>query len=174
MATQFPTYALTVEGSDAITAVTDPLYDPAGSAAAAEAASQPLDAVLTNTTASFTTALNAELGTALQPADVGTAAAEDVGFFATAAQGALADTATQPADLATVATTGAYTDLSGTPTLGTAAAADTTDFATAAQGATADAAVEAVATVTKLYGPITQAAYDLLTPAADTLYVIVG
>jgi len=30
--------------------------------------------------------------------------------------------------LATVATTGAYADLSGTPTLGTAAAADTTDF----------------------------------------------
>jgi len=119
MATQFPTYALTLEGSDAITAVTDPLY-------------------------------------------------------ATAAQGALADTATQPADLATVATTGAYTDLSGTPTLGTAAAADSTDFATAAQGVTADAAVEAVSTLTKLYGPITQAAYDGLTPDADTLYVIVG
>ncbi len=101
MATQFPTYALTLEGSDAITAVTDPLY-------------------------------------------------------ATTAQGALADTATQPGDL------------------GTAAAANVGDFATAAQGATADAAVEAVATVTKLYGPITQAAYDLLTPAADTLYVIVG
>ena len=30
--------------------------------------------------------------------------------------------------LATVATTGAYSDLTGTPTLGTAAAADTTDF----------------------------------------------
>ena len=36
--------------------------------------------------------------------------------FATAAQGALADTATQPGDLATVATTGAYADLTGTPT----------------------------------------------------------
>lgn len=34
--------------------------------------------------------------TALQPADVGTAAAEDVGAFATAAQGGLADTALQP------------------------------------------------------------------------------
>ncbi len=43
--------------------------------------------------------------------------------------------------LATVATTGAYSDLTGTPTLGTAAAADTTAFATAAQGATADAAL---------------------------------
>lgn len=37
--------------------------------------------------------------------------------YATAAQGALADSATQPADLATVATTGAYSDLSGTPTI---------------------------------------------------------
>jgi biotin-(acetyl-CoA carboxylase) ligase len=36
--------------------------------------------------------------------------------------------------VATVATTGAYNDLSGRPTLGTAAAAATTDFATAAQG----------------------------------------
>lgn len=44
--------------------------------------------------------------------------------------------------LATVAETGAYSDLSGKPTLGTAAAADTTDFATAAQGAKADTAVQ--------------------------------
>lgn len=36
--------------------------------------------------------------------------------------------------LATVATTGAYTDLTGKPTLGTAALANTEDFATAAQG----------------------------------------
>lgn len=35
--------------------------------------------------------------------------------YATAAQGDLADSATQPGDLATVATTGAYSDLSGTP-----------------------------------------------------------
>lgn len=40
---------------------------------------------------------------------------------ATAAQGALADTAVQPGDLATVATTGAYNDLSGKPTLGNSA-----------------------------------------------------
>jgi hypothetical protein len=63
--------------------------------------------------------------------------------FATAAQGALADTATQPGDLATVATTGAYSDLSGLPTLGTAAATDATDYATAAQGALADSAAQA-------------------------------
>lgn len=34
--------------------------------------------------------------------------------------------------------------------------------------------VAAAGTVTKIDGPITQAAYDALTPAADTLYVIVG
>lgn len=50
--------------------------------------------------ASFATAAQGALAdTALQPADVGTAAAEDVGYFATAAQGALADSAIQPADL---------------------------------------------------------------------------
>ena len=45
----------------------------------------------------------------------------DIGA-ATAAQGALADTAVQPADLATVATTGAYADLTGKPTIPSAAA----------------------------------------------------
>ncbi len=44
--------------------------------------------------------------------------ASDVGA-ATTAQGALADTAVQPGDLATVATTGAYADLSGKPTIPT-------------------------------------------------------
>lgn len=41
--------------------------------------------------------------------------------FATTAQGALADSAVQPGDLATVATTGAYSDLSGKPTIPTSA-----------------------------------------------------
>ena len=41
--------------------------------------------------------------------------------YATAAQGALADTAVQPGDLATVATSGQYSDLSGTPSLATVA-----------------------------------------------------
>ena len=44
--------------------------------------------------------------------------------------------------LATVATTGAYGDLSGLPTLGTAAATAATDYATAAQGALADSATQ--------------------------------
>ena len=67
--------------------------------------------------------------------------AGDVGA-ATAAQGALAESAVQPDDLADVATSGAFGDLSGTPTLGTAAAADVDDFASAAQGAKADSAVQ--------------------------------
>jgi hypothetical protein len=58
--------------------------------------------------------------------------------------------------------------------LGTAATTAATDYATAAQGAKADSSVQALSTVTKINGPITQAAYLLLTPAADTLYVIVG
>jgi hypothetical protein len=73
---------------------------------------------------------------------LGTAATEDIGDFATAAQGALAATAVQPGDLAAVATSGDYDDLSNKPTLGTAAAAATTDFATAAQGSLADSAVQ--------------------------------
>lgn len=45
----------------------------------------------------------------------GTAAQADTGDFATAAQGATADSAVQPGDLATVATSGAYSDLTGAP-----------------------------------------------------------
>jgi hypothetical protein len=73
---------------------------------------------------------------------LGTAAANDVGDFATATQGTKADTAVQPGDLADVATSGSYSDLTGKPTLGTAAAHAETDFATAAQGAKADLAVQ--------------------------------
>lgn len=105
--------------------------------------------------------------TAVQPGDLGTAAYAASSDFATAVQGDKADTAIQPGDLATVATTGAYSDLTGTPTipaaqvnsdwtatsgvaeilhkptLGTAAAEDTTAFATAAQGTLADTALQA-------------------------------
>lgn len=54
---------------------------------------------------------------------------------ATAAQGALADSAVQPADLAVVATTGAYADLTGKPTLGTLAALSEVSNAQVATGA---------------------------------------
>ena len=101
---------------------------------------------------------------------------------------ALAATAVQDADLATVATTGAYTDLTGRPTLGTAAAAATGDFATAAQGTLAASAVQpaaiakmVVSDTTGITGAdaianvvsLTQAEYDALTPDADTLYVVI-
>lgn len=48
---------------------------------------------------------------------LGTAAEKNVDYFATAAQGDLADTAVQPGDLATVATSGSYDDLSNKPTI---------------------------------------------------------
>jgi hypothetical protein len=99
------------------------------------------------------TADGAALDTALQPGDVGTAAAEDVGAFATAAQGAKADTALQPADVGTAAAadvgdfaTGAEGDLAATALqsadVGTAAMEDVAFFATAAQGALADTALQ--------------------------------
>ena len=56
--------------------------------------------------------------------------------------------------LATVATSGAYSDLTGLPTLGTAAAAATTDFATAAQGSKADAADTAISTAATGYASL--------------------
>ena len=92
---------------------------------------------------------------------LGTAAATDSSDYATAAQGTAADSAVQPGDLSTVATTGDYSDLSGTPTLGTAAATDATAYATAAQGATADTAVQpgdlATVATTGDYGDLTGA-----------------
>jgi hypothetical protein len=75
---------------------------------------------------------------ALSPADIGAAAsshthpASDItsGLATVATTGAYSDLSGTPS-LATVATTGAYSDLSGKPTLGTAAAAATTDFVAA-------------------------------------------
>jgi hypothetical protein len=94
---------------------------------------------------------------------LGTAAFTASGDYATAAQGALADSATQPGDLATVATTGAYSDLSGLPTLGTAAATAETDYATAAQGALAGTALQPAAI------GVTVQAYDAATAKLDAV-----
>jgi len=80
--------------------------------------------------------------------------------YATAAQGALADTATQPGDLATVATSGAYSDLSGTPDLSSYVESDPTGVTGA----------DAITNIMSL----TQAEYDAITPDAATLYVITG
>lgn len=92
---------------------------------------------------------------------------------ATAAQGATADSAVQPGDLATVATSGAYADLSGKPTLGTAAATAATDYATAAQGAKADTALQAAAIIDSIadadttHAPSRNAVFDALAIKAD-------
>lgn len=48
---------------------------------------------------------------------IASAATQATEYFATAAQGALADSAVQPGDLATVATSGDYDDLSNKPTI---------------------------------------------------------
>ena len=47
---------------------------------------------------------------------LGSSATQNSGVFASSVQGATADTAVQPGDLATVATSGAYSSLSGKPT----------------------------------------------------------
>ena len=48
---------------------------------------------------------------------LGSSATQNSGVFASSVQGATADTAVQPGDLATVATTGAYSSLTGKPTV---------------------------------------------------------
>jgi hypothetical protein len=134
----------------------------------------------------YATALQGALAeSALQSGDVGTMALESAldytattGFgsaaftastaYATAAQGLLAASAIQSGDLALVATTGAYADLSGLPTLGTAAATASADYATAAQGVTADNALQGtgltdIAVVTAYPG----------TEDPNTLYILV-
>lgn len=94
---------------------------------------------------------------AITPADIGAAtaghdhagvydpagaASSAVSAHQSAYTHALIATAVQPDDLAAVATSGAYADLTGKPTLGTAAATDSTAYATAAQGAKADTALQ--------------------------------
>ena len=92
-----------------------------------------------------------------------------------------ANSAVQPAGLATVATTGAYNDLTGKPTLGTAAATAATAYATAAQGAKADTSVQSV--ISGITGAdaitntvsLTAAEYAAIgTKSATTLYIIAG
>lgn len=83
---------------------------------------------------------------------------------------ALADSATQPGDLATVATSGAYNDLTGKPTLGTAAATNSTAYATAAQGAKADSALQpaAIGATVQGYNAVLAATTASFTTADET------
>jgi hypothetical protein len=81
-------------------------------------------------------------GAILNKPALGSAAAAATTDFATAAQGALADTAVQPGALSAVATSGAYGDLSGRPTIPTPADAAPLAPGTAAVGSSTDYARE--------------------------------
>ena len=86
-----------------------------------------------------TAAQGALADSALQAGDVGTAAASDIGDFATAAQGGKADSAIQPGDISAVATSGAYADLTGKPTIPTTPGEVGADPAGTAVGLLSDA-----------------------------------
>ena len=98
-------------------------FDAAGTGASAAAAA---------VSAHESTYDHIKIATAIQPADIGTAAYSATTAFATAAQGALADSAVQPGDI------------------GTAAAEDVGYFATAAQGALADSALQSGAAASSI------------------------
>jgi hypothetical protein len=132
-------------GNPGDASVTNPAVNAAIEAApAATRTALGLGTAATTDAAAYATAIQGgKADSAVQPGDLGTAAIAASTDFATAAQGEKADTAIQPADLSSVATSGAYSDLTGTPSLGTAAVADTGDFDAAGAAAAAQAAAEA-------------------------------
>ena len=83
----------------------------------------------------FATTTATAIGLKANTADLGTAAAQDVGYFATAAQGTLAESALQSTDLSTYATE---------TFVGTAISTASSDYATAEQGGKADSALQSV------------------------------
>lgn len=205
--------------SNVATARTNIGAETAGAAAAAQAASQPLDSDLTAIAALSTTAYGraflslADAAAGRTALGLGTAATQATGAFdaagAAAAAQAAASAASQPVDsdltaIAALTTTSfgrsllTQADASAARTtlgLGSAATTASTAYATAAQGATADTAVQpatltahtgatttvhGIADTSKLVSSptllslveISQAAYDLLTPVATTIYYI--
>lgn len=94
-------------------------------------------------------------------------AAADVGA-ATAAQGSLADTAVQPGDLSAVATSGAYADLTGTPTLGDLAALNTVAAAQIDSNAVTNVKVAAAAAIARSKLAATGVAAVASADAADS------
>jgi len=101
-----------------ITAASADIQQPPSEGAFADGDKTKLDGIETG--ADVTDTVNVTAAGALMDSEVANLAqvkAFDSADYATAAQGALADSAIQASDLATVATTGAYSDLSGTPTI---------------------------------------------------------
>ena len=100
----------------------------------------------------FATAAQGTLaGTALQPADVGTAAFANTGDFATAAQGTLAGTALQPADVGTLAAQ----DFNNVDVTGGSVSVDTLGLTSAAYGTVTQATSKSTAvTLDKVAGRI--------------------
>ena len=134
-------------GTAATTAATD--YATAAQGALADTALQPADgyALETYVDTAIVNLINSAPAT-LDTLNELAAALDDDPNFATTITTSIGLKANS-ADLATVATTGAYADLTGKPTLGTAAATASTDYATAAQGALADTATQPAAVVAK-------------------------
>ena len=86
--------------------------------------------------------------------ELGTAALDDTGDFATAAQGTLADTAVQPGDL------------------GTAAFQNTSAFATAAQGSLADTALQPGDPISVAFGNVTNRSYGIFYDLSDQTFLV--
>ena len=99
---------------------------------------------LTSSTAASTYLTITTAGTTYQPltTNLTNLGANNVAYYLNRTNHTGTQAATTITGLATVATTNAYSDLSGLPTLGTAAAQNTGAFATAAQGTLADSAVQ--------------------------------
>lgn len=96
--------------------------------------------------------------------------------WATTAQGAKADTAVQPGDLATVATTGAYSDLSGTPTIPAAQVNSDWNAASGVAQILNKPTIPTVndSTITITQGGVTKGSFTLNQASGDTIALDAG